>query len=591
MQRLSVPIVFLLAALVASPVRAEGDDDAPEANVTFRVDLTPLWSTPRARGPNLATPADLIAHGVQESWNQDPGDERIPWLPFGEGEEAADVLAIPPDAFCELFQGTGGPWLTAFEEGLARIEATESELYFTVPASLEAAVREHAAWCVAAFSPTVTVEALLERIGPAAAVRGVGRVVVHPGRWTRVAFLKEELPCVVGNWVEIAQDAVVLNPYVQNLVEGHEIYVRMHPGESRSLLEVWAGDLEHVRTTTLAVDGLQGPLRTSEPSALTLPTTRVMRVATTLVLPTGSEVERTLEWSRGDVAERLTLRVRGPAAAPASRPRAQGAAHVGVARLGALHAALEHGARSADHDMGEWASIHLDRAVRDEGDREAEVHEEVGGSVVLVARAEHLQRVRAQLVEEEAHLRALAAGIELLAVPEEVWRAEGGMRLLAPGQVLPAARRQALQAGGAVLLASTRLALVEGVAAGFRVGESVPGLIDVDTEVAQEAAGLAVMPWALFDGIFGSLTARPAAGGWSLLMGGGVAWADPQAGSLVMTRASDGRRTDLPLLSGGGGDLAGATAVARDAQGPAIASVIVRGAEVLLVLVDLRAAN
>ena len=591
---------FVLAAFCARGVaRADGDDEeAPnEPLVTVVIDLGPLVAAPPVNGPNLATPADLIARaevaeGLVATWNQDPADERTPFVPFALQPDDAR-LAASPDEWADLLWH-GSPLVAhAFEnvDG-AGTDIVGDKAYVRVPASLADEVKRAAAWCFAALLPTGQVDAVLERVAPETSVRAVGRALLLPGRWVPVAFVKEELPCVVGSHVEIAQDSVVLDPLVANLVEGHEIYARLLPGETRSVVELWVGEVEHLETARIDVAGLQGPLRASELTTLTLPTTRVRRVGTALVLPNGKREERVVTWRRGDTVEHLRLAVTTPGEPPAMADGVDGNKHVAL-RLGARHGHLELGSRE-DYDVD--VEEHLARYIQ-MADPTGALQENASwgvtstGAGILYGPAELLERVREGLwrAEQEA-LGGLEARVELLAVPEETWRAAGGMGVLAPGLTLPAARRASLEAEGAVLVAGQTFPSVLGLRSSFRLGESVPGLIDLDTEVAEKAAGFSTITWSLFDGMFGSVALERAAQGRVLDVQAEATWAAPEGGQLALRRPS-GEHLKLALVGGGGTNLSAHHTVGAAAAEPLIAAVAVRGSHVLLFVVDMRDAG
>ncbi|MGE0191356.1 MAG: hypothetical protein AB7T63_04865 [Planctomycetota bacterium] len=577
----------------------DGDEQEPARDplVTLVFDLGPLVGPPPVRGPNLATPADLIARaevaeGIVATWNQDPADERTPFVPF-EMQPDGERWAASPDEWCELLREASHPLAAAFEmtDG-AGIDVVGDKAFVRVPASLADEARRQAAWCFSALFPTGRIDAVLERVAPETSVRAVGRALLLPGRWVPVAFVKEELPCVVGSHVEIAQDSVVLDPLVANLVEGHEIYARLLPGETRSVVELWVGEVEHLETARIDVAGLQGPLRASELTTLTLPTTRVRRVGTGFVLPNGRREERVVTWRRGDTVEQLRLAVSTPGEPPAMAEGRDDHKCLAL-RLGARHGRLELGAREVyDVDLEE----HLARYVQT-ADPEGLLQENASwgmtttGAGILRGPAELLENVRQALFRaEQEDLGGLDARVDLLAVPEETWRAAGGMGVLAPGLPLPAARRASLEAEGAVLVAGQAFPSVMGLRSSFRLGESVPGLIDLDTEVAEKAAGFSTLTWSLFDGVFGSVSLERAGTGRVLDVRAEATWASPGGGQLALRRPS-GERVQLALVGGGGTNLSARHAVAASGAEPLIAAVAVRGGHVLLLVVDVRDAG
>jgi hypothetical protein len=209
--------------------------------------------------------------------------------------------------------------------------------------------------------------------------------------------------------------------------------------------------------------------------------------------------------------------------------------------------------------------------------------------------------MRKHLVEAERELVDARLTVRTLLVPEESVREALSTGALAPGQVPEAALLAGLGRAGAPAGPAVELPLLAGIESGFRVGTSVPGLVRIDVEVAQQAGGMDPDVGALFAGLQGEARWRPVGRGAALRLEATWAWADPQGGRAdLVFRAPVGmdfnkdrvqeepvavRRVTLPTLTGGSAEVD--VDLAFEADEERLAGVVVREGEVVLVLARL----
>lgn len=599
-----VPALALLAALALPSARAE---DAPPASAGQHViDMAGYRAEPAAVGPRLSVPPDLILSGHESEhgdvWRLDEG---ATWLPFEEPRHEAQVIGI--DTLVEVLRSILATGDTPADA--VQIDGTQERV--TIHGSAEAvqAVREHVPWALAGLAPSVRVDAVLTatRAGETR-LRAMGGMRVWPGRWTRVYLQADEVACVPIWNIEVAQEATTTDPVPVGVVEGRELYVRYHPGESVSLVEVWAGEVEHLEILRHDLSGIRNVPEANGFGRVSYPRSAVNRAYTQLLLPAGRAAERTLRWTHEGATSRLALRI---GASPAPAPVLARAARHGMAllRTGAVSAGLDFGTRPDGQDAWvERLSARLFRA--------AERHEAEGrasgfgvspvdrGGVLLVdAPTGELEGARAMIRAREQTLAARTVHLRVLTAPEAPWREASLAGRVVVGRPVPPEVLAALRDAGAVAGASLSLPVLVGIPQGFRVGCSVPGVIDYDGQLAQQAAGLHPVTSARFRGLFGEVRVRAAAGGHAVRLRGNYCWADNDSGAVELTvrppvsmegargdvreRPADGRVVRLPLLTGGhapiGREVELATGSARDV----LVHAHVRGDEVVLVLLSL----
>ena len=145
------------------------------------------------------------------------------------------------------------------------------------------------------------------------------------------------------------------------------------------------------------------------------------------------------------------------------------------------------------------------------------------------------------------------------------------------------------------------LPLLVGAKAGFRVGQSVPGLVRLDVEVAQMSAGLDPSFGVRFAGLAGEALLLRAPQGLLLRLEATLSWADPKGGTVDLTfRPPVGmafskdrpqaelegyRRVTLPTLEGAAAEVVASLPLVLGEAAERLAGMTVRGGEAVLLLV------
>ena len=569
----SMWIVVATPVLWGAPATANEDGYA-----TIRRSLAPYAVPPPIAGPNLGTPADLIAQSGELVWNGDPADERLGWVAFQEPpfDRALSVEAVSelirnlcPDAVADSDVTSDGTFVLHVERDQAQ------------------AIEVVLDWLMGAIVPTLRVQARLERTAPESRLRAVGHARLVPNRWMPVFFRKDEIPYVVGYDIEIAQEAVVADPQIANLVEGSELYLRFHPGERLSLVEVWVSDVEHVDVHPIDLTNVRIAPAANELGVLNAPQTAVDRAHTCFVVPTGQRVVREIAWARKGRRQRLQLALDVPSPAPPIPLPGEAPRAARIVHTGAVASALEFNGRAQRE--------HLFEPLQDAFDPETFEPFVQGALGVLCGTPDDVKRIATAWQRHEAALVEHTVTLDLWRVPEAAFRAALDRGELFGGQPLPASVREALQQAGAQQCESVRLPVLSGVGSAFRIGESVPGVIDFDVNVAQQSGALEPVSWSLFRGIFGDLVVTGSADRTVLRATGELVWADVAAGSADLAfrparslRAPGAqaplpaRKVNVPLLSGG--SVSYDDRIELSATGDTLLHASVQGDEVSLLL-------
>jgi len=604
MLRIQLLCVSLLLLTAVLPARAEDGAPAPTRKV---VDMEGYRTEPAAGGPRLSVAPDLIASGVHsdsgQMWVLERGQT---WLPFGE--PVLEMRAVGVDTIAEVLRST-----IAHQESLAQafeIESQESRVILGGPADAVNAVAAHVPWALAGLAPALRADAVLTASSTDGDVRlrAMGGVKLWPGRWTRLYLDARELACTP-NWdLEVAQEATIMDPNPVGVVEGRELYARYHPGETVSLVEIWAGEVEHVELVRHDLSALRNVPEANGLGVVSYPRSSVNRAYTQILLPAGRATAREIRWTNGGVTSRLALRF---GAAPSSVPllaRGEGNA-LALLRAGAVAAQLDFGTRAAGTEAwSERISARLYEAgakyETEQGGYEFSVSPVDGGEIFfLEALPAELPAARALLVSAEKALSSRNAHLRVLTVPEAPWRSACIEGLVGVGRGVPPALLARLREAGASAGESLTLPALVGTPLGFRVGRSVPGIIDYDPELAQQAAGMHPVSSARFAGIFGELRVRAKAGGHAVRVRGSYCWAsnDMRAVEIAvrppvsMQGAPDNAldhppakyMVNLPLLSGGHAPLGVELDLPEGASRDVLLHSHVHGDEVTVVLLSL----
>jgi hypothetical protein len=587
--RLLLPLAGVLAC--ASGVRAE-DDPAKPALVEVVFDLRDRAPRPGSAGPVLLAPSDRMSpSGEVHQWSHERNDPRTEadassWVPFDVGADTGGVLEEPIVGMLRQAADQDGVPETEIEagSGVVRVRGTAEHV---------AKARERLEWAKRAMAPRARVRARLWS-GADRATLAANDLHLVAGAWVRV-WLREERPVYPLDWsIEIAQQTTAMHPVLLALSEGQELYLRWLPGETVHLLELWSGDLEHQEEVAIDFTPIRNVPESSGPGPCRLPRTTLRRAYSVAVLRAGESTE--LAWRlRGDERRlRVELESIEAVAPDQSVKDFQWAA----LRSGAAGARLLFEARP---HASERLLAEAVRAVSDDPEMNVNELDVAHRTLWWVAGQERaVQAARRVLESHEKRLGRAALGLRTWVVPEEALRAlPGGSPRL--GEPLPAETLAALQRTGAVEGHGVEIPLLAGVTAGFRVGTSVPGLVRVDVEVAQQAGGMDPVMGARFAGLYGEALWLPGEGLGTLRVGATLAWADPKGGTVDLTfRApvsmdfnkekqqpeSDAfRRVTLPTLQGGAAELD--ADVAWPAPGERLVALTVRDGEATLLLAKL----
>ena len=590
-----------LLCLLALSARA---DEGEARHAARQVDLSALAVEPSVVGPRLAVPTDLIAADIRGEntriWRL---DDATTWLAFSE--PSLERFQVGPETLAEVLRLAAAQhevWADKVD-----ISCGDDHLWISgLPEAVEA-VSAHLPWTMANLAPRVRVDAVLSAsvAGEDARLQAMGGVELAAGRWTRVYLQERELACVPMWHIEVAQEATVMDPVPVGVPEGRELYVRYHPGETVSLIEVWAGDVTHTQLLRADLSAIRNVPEANGPGVATFPLSAVRRTYTQLVVPAAQESTRELRWSLDGVRTRLVLNV-SAATAPATTLDRGPRTRLALLRAGATTARLEFEARAGAVEF--WTDrasglLHRAGLVAEAAGRmyEYSVSPVEGGAVVLAeAPVQELESLRADLAASEAALRTGTVHVQLLTVPEAAWRGvleQGRVRI---GSALDPAVLAMLREAGASAGDSFSSPVLVGTPLGFRVGRSRPGVIDYNPEIAQQAAGLHPVTSARFEGLFGEVRVRAQGDGYAARVRGAYceAWTHNEALELTirppvgMGGPKDGAgttpslvtRVRLPVLAGGHVAIGREVALPAGASGEVLVHAHVRGEEVVLLL-------
>lgn len=597
--------LLLLCAATLWPAAVQANpDDAVAEPVRRRLDLGDLAADPAPAGPNLAVPSDLggggAGFGEAAAWNVDWGHENATWLPFSDPPLLRHGAS--PDLLIETIL-RALPQEVRERGDLSVYLDEDRSLALQGPPADVAAAEALVPWALATLAPRrrVTTELWFgtgadEPLG----LRALGEAHLWPGRWTRLYLQKEEVPCTPLWDIEVAEGATISDPRVIPLVEGHELYLRYHPGETVDLVEVWAGNLVHREQLRRDLGAVRNVPEAGGLGVATFMRTAVARTFAPLVLPRAGEAVRELAWEVEGVRLRLVLRA-APGAAP---PGARGG--VEALRTGALAAALDFEGRSPSGErlIEGWNRLReAEEAAPGTGIEDVALAD--GGELALVAGSDEARRkAREGLAADERTLLAREARLTWIEAEEPAVRALWLAGRMGLGAGLGRAERTALEEAGALVRARIRLPLmVGGAESGVRLGRCEPGLQDLDVEIAQNCAGYHPVSAAAFSGWNGTLGARRVGEVLKVAVAGTQSWADADAGTLELvlrdpllrvwspdplrTTGEPERRVSLPVLGGAAVPFEREVAVALGGEAePRLIHFATRERQVLLVLLE-----
>ncbi len=588
-RRLAVSLLVVLCPLTAA--RAEDEAAAPQ-RVIERFDLSAYRGLPVVDGPLLLAPCDRTQEqDVPTQWSvsewAEPGSRRAPWVAFDQGDSDQ---ALSMDALIQLLGGlapqeTSTLGLDAQAGHVLSVQGTREELE---------ALRVRLAWALGALAPHADLAATLVG-GEEGGLVAAGRARLYAGRWTRVWF-QEQRPLYPVDWaIEIAQESTAMHPTLQALSEGQELYVRWLPGEVRSVVELWSGDLEHLDDVQVDLTSIRNVPESSGPGPARLPRTALRRTYTALLLEPGGAA--TLDWRGPEGVRHLRLELRS--ALPPSEPYQRDDFRVGILRSGALAAGLLFDVRQARTDS---LNEELYAVPPPNTEISVDTLSDTGGSLTVVrAVAPAFEAVRAHLRQREASLAAATLRLRTVTVPEESLRPLLASGAIAVGEPLSGPSLATLKSAGLVAGHGLDFPLLVGAKAGFRVGQSVPGLVRLDVEVAQQSAGMDPSFGVRFAGLAGEAVLASTPQGLVLRLDATLSWADPKGGSVDLTfRPPVGmafskdrpqnelegfRRVTLPTLAGSAAEVVATLPLAAGDAAERLAGMTVRGGEAVLLLV------
>jgi len=603
-------VALLALSCCALPARAEDEDPGAE-RVRRVVDLPRYRVPPAPVGPRLSVPTDLIAQtgDVNDvaNWLLDQVYENGTWLPFAEPPMADWALSL--DNAAELLRALSH--VDERDESAVDFGTDRDGLLLEGRRTDVERCLARVPWMLGALAPSVRVQAVLTATpeGEPERLRAMGRVTLWPNRWTRVYLQENAVPCTVHWDIEVAQEATTMDPVPVAVPEGQELYLRYHPGQGLALVEVWAGETDHVQIVRQDLSEVRNIPEANGPGVLTYPETAVNRVFTALLLPSGKAARREVRWSNAGVLTRLALDFEAPPVAlrPASRGERNSMASL---RLGAVADELEFDTR--EDLSGEWED-RLSRLCYEAGEAferrgrsfDFSISNIGSGSIFLLeAPAAALPRVRAAVEEAESRLGTRQVSLRVLTVPEPAFRRALRDGAVGIGRALTAESWSAFREAGATTGESISTRALMNMRVGFRVGHTVPGVTDFNSEIAQASAGLHPLTSVRFAGLLGEVRVRKTTAGHALRVSGRISWADRRAGVLEMVfrppvgmsgaareggkTQGESRRAKLPILGGGSAPVDTEIEIPGKSTEEHVVHAHVRGGEVVLLTAVVR---
>ncbi|MDJ0974794.1 MAG: hypothetical protein QNJ98_10075 [Planctomycetota bacterium] len=602
LRRLWIPIVLLMLAPLPAVLADEDDRDGAK-HATEEWPLSALRAPRTVRGPELNAPADFQEQveepsNAQAVWDYVGGTEGS-WIGF---EESGGLLAVPSDVVREVLATIHADIFETYEHHA--LDALDDRLIVMGRPALLREVRRTYDWVLAGMAPSIAVDAAYEVTRPEARALASGRARLFPRRWTRVYLQRTDQPFCIDFNIEIAQESTAMDPYMVHLPEGQELYVRYHPGETLSLLEVWSGEIEHSDVRTIDIDPVRNVPEGNAAGKLSFPVSRLLRAHTVLVLPNGKASTHVLRFDQDGRETQLVLGVGAPPAAhpstQTSRPRP-----VAVLRMDASAGTLDFGTR--DRDPEAWIERMLSTALArgfEDDDLQLQ-YVSASGCVLAEGLPAVLAFARETLGAAEKRLQSARATVRVLTLSEAAYRKGSRGGDIRTGAPIAAEYLAGLRPTGSDTGARVSLPVLLGVDAGFRVGYSEPGLYDFDVEVAQQSAGLDPQTTAHFRGLSGMLRLDRRAGQTVVSLDGALAWADAAAGTIDLSfrppvgmnlqherwfeEPTSTRKVSLPAIGAGASPLEAEVALTGAAGTEHVLAVIVRGGEAHLVLVSVGA--
>lgn len=514
---------WVAALLVAGAARAGAEDAEPATPTPVRIELAAFRAGP-------------VVGAARALWVPSDAAFVDAWRDGGHGDDATvlgfegppfDRHAVGHEVLGDLVRrlvpaSSSAGWTDRATEESLEVWSTEEGI---------ARAREAVRFVEAAMAPRLGVRATLmvaPRAGGSARLVATGAVALLPRRWTTTWLRTSVKRYVVDYDIEVAQESTAGQPVVAPLPEGEELHLRWSPGETTTVLEVFAGTVRHLEPVTVDLTGIRNVPEANSFGPVALPQASVRRALTAVVLDARSPTTATWTWEGPDGVTTLKVAVDAAPAAPADVALAGGV--LGVVRAGAAYASLDGEARPARTDDAiqryQAAATGARGSASPEGFAQAFF-------VCEGARAQ-VERLRAQVVADERRLAAASVEVRCVVVPGKQLEED----VVAGRCVVGALLDPSVQAdyAGASARAAVRVPVTAGIPAQVRVGSSVTGFAGAEVEVAQQSGGLDPFLSPAFDGWAGRVVARAVdGGGWSLAASGTYSWARPDGSSLTLS--------------------------------------------------------
>lgn len=535
----AVGLASMWLVSVVGAVRApDGRAEDAETTEPVRIDLSAFRAGPvPAAARALWVPSDPA---FSEAWHDGEAGEEAVVLEF-EGPPF-DRYAVGHEVLGDLVRrlvpaSAAAGWTDRATEESLEVWSTEAGL---------GRAREAVRFLEAAMAPRLSVRATLTvsaKAGAPPRLVATGSARLLPRRWT-TAWLRTNVRRFVTDYdIEIAQEATASDPVVSPLPEGEELHLRWSPGETTTVLEVFAGVARHLEPFAVDLTGVRNIPESNSFGPVALPQTSVRRALSAVALDAKTASTATWAWEGPEGTTTLRLVVDAAPAAPADAELAGGV--LGVVRAGAAYAALDGGGRPARLDDAIQRYQAAATVARGAASPEAFAQ----AFLVCEGSRGQIDRLRGQTTADERWLVPAVVEVRCVVVPAKQLEEDVAAGRCVVGAVLDPSVETAY--AGATTRAAVRMPVTAFVPAQVRVGTSVTGYANADVEVAQQAGGLDLVTGSAFDGWAGRLVVRPGTDGLVLEATGSFTWARPDASGMDLAfRMPVGMGSTAPLIPG-----------------------------------------
>jgi hypothetical protein len=575
-----LPLVLALLPALAAPA------GAADGLTTEWIALEPWSPPPLVAGPGLWCVSDPQVRDGGFPGSETAWDAETPFHLFEFGEPPSP---LPIDTVRDVVVRA----VPEFEsrEGF-NVDTADRRLVVRADAATHERVRAAAETARRWLAPLLHVSATLSADeGSASRLVAAGGARLLPRRWTRVWRQQHDRRYPLGWDIEIAQEVTAQDPVVVGVPEGTELYLRWTPGESVSVVEAWAGVLDHLEGASVDLSGIRNVPEANAYGRALFPRTAVRRAFPAFAVPSDRPSSHEVAWDGPGGARVLRLSFAASPASPPPIPVGDQGRVFGLLRTGAATASLAAESRAPTTDA--WISNTRDAMPG----AEASLDSWGEAFVAVEAPSAAFAAIRQRLVETERALRGASVEVRAVAVAEADLR-----RLLESGEAVVGAplSPQAEEAllGASSPVARVRLPVTPGVPAGLRAGEAEVVLDEIEVEVAQQAGGIDPVSRGIFAGLAGVVRLSAGEGAAGLELDATMGWRARDSKVELAFRPPVGmqfnregvkaedpavRRVPLPFGSRGGAHLqARAGWSSADAGRPALLAVVFRqGTETL----------